>query len=887
MTERDAFIKLLHTSLTTGRADFARFAANDWLSAWPGDGSVITYLARAEMELGLIDGAIERARQAINIDPEQVDAYLINASALRALGQVEQAQAYQACAQILKNDMLDPSISPKWAQHLQAAMELVRKKQYEAAVARASIALTADPNLILPTYSLMSIERAAGQLDAALAVAQNGHQRWPECVAFLLILAQSLIEEGDHQSGIELLHRAAKNDPSSQITRRFLGEEHVYRDLWPSSLHAQLSRPIPAEVASNLGDNQLSIPSEPEASSIAKRSGSCECEPQATGRETQKQPLFQAKETSVEEEPLPKPEPWEAFKGPNAGEIGSALSSPGMPAALADIDNEFRRLAQRLNARTRARDEDGRSPAYIVLSSRTHLMQHFDQDGYEAIDAQILELVESIRRRYGWTAYKIYIDDPQTLDPFALSPVDPSNAWQIKLRLADLDQALSRRGEMIGALLIIGGDGIIPFHLLPNPTDDDDEVIPSDNPYATADENYFIPEWPVGRLPGEDHSPLILGQLKHIVKNHEIQSAAPQTIWRLLRELGFGFFRSLAPRAKTLGYSASIWRKSSFAVYKTIGDPNNLYTSPPLEAHRLPAQALRPARLSYFNLHGLEDAPEWYGQRDPMTDQDATVEFPIALRPDDVVNSGRAPKVVFTEACYGANSIRKTPESALSLKFLASGSRAVIGSTKISYGSVRPPLIAADLLGQLFWQYLNKRLPVGEALRRAKVKLAADMHQRQGYLDGEDQKTLISFVLYGDPLYQPSAGSPQPGEKSVIRQVKRPITLNTACALGGEKISEEDLSPATMKRIQHIVAQYLPGMNEAVCTIHSQHVQCNGGDHACPSQHFEQKAARQSPSGAMVITLSKHIADGHRRHPHFARLTLDSQGKVMKLAVSR
>jgi hypothetical protein len=37
----------------------------------------------------------------------------------------------------------------------------------------------------------------------------------------------------------------------------------------------------------------------------------------------------------------------------------------------------------------------------------------------------------------------------------------------------------------------------------------------------------------------------------------------------------------------------------------------------------------------------------------------------------------------------------------------------------------------------------------------------------------------------------------------------------------------------------------------------------------------------------MVITLSKKIPDGKRQHPHFARLTLDPEGKVMKLAVSR
>ena len=35
---------------------------------------------------------------------------------------------------------------------------------------------------------------------------------------------------------------------------------------------------------------------------------------------------------------------------------------------------------------------------------------------------------------------------------------------------------------------------------------------------------------------------------------------------------------------------------------------------------------------------------------------------------------------------------------------------------------------------------------------KAKIELVQEMNKRQGFLDGEDQKTLISFSLYGDPL---------------------------------------------------------------------------------------------------------------------------------------
>jgi hypothetical protein len=37
----------------------------------------------------------------------------------------------------------------------------------------------------------------------------------------------------------------------------------------------------------------------------------------------------------------------------------------------------------------------------------------------------------------------------------------------------------------------------------------------------------------------------------------------------------------------------------------------------------------------------------------------------------------------------------------------------------------------------------------------------------------------------------------------------------------------------------------------------------------------------------MVVSISKAINSDNRIHPHFARVTLDGKGKMVKLAVSR
>jgi tetratricopeptide (TPR) repeat protein len=884
MINRDTFIHLIDTAFLAGRADYAKHTANDWLAVWPGDLEVQLLIARAEMEQGQFREVIQRLNSVLSTDPECIQAYELLASSLRTIGEVVKSRIYEACAKSLRGEELNSQETPAWVIQVRLALKALARGDFQTAIPAAQVALTADPDLALPTLVALKASRAAGNPSAVSSLARTGLERWPNCVHFLLIIANDLLLEEKIDKGVAYIHQAVSHDTSGRIAKDVLGNDHPYRNLWPEEQSADLNRPIPADVAAVLGDNRLS-------SSASVEEKTVDCSPDiergtsATISTMGDEPATKSESPAVDS--LPEPEPWESFRGPNPGDPHESAEKAFSEESLIEIEQDFRRLAGRLKSRQRARDEDGRSPVYVVLSSHTRLQQSFGEDGYLRVNDAVLSLVEAIRRRPGWTAYRIYPDDPSTLDAFDISPCDPGNAWEIKLRIADLDQALAKRGEMIGALLIVGGNGIVPFHLLPNPTDDDDDVVPSDNPYAATDENYFAPEWPVGRIPFDQDLDELVTQLDRSTRDHRQTNRSMGLVQRLNLWLFRRFTRLFRSDKRVLGYTASIWRKASFSVFKTIGDPRAMITSPPTEANRLPSVAMGPARLSYYNLHGLEDAPEWYGQRDPLRDDSNLGEFPIALRPQDVVNSGRAPKVVFTEACYGANSMAKTPESALSLKFLSSGSRAIVGSTKISYGSITPPLIAADLLGRIFWLNLNQKLPVGEALRRAKLKLATEMHRRQGFLDGEDQKTLISFVLYGDPLFTPSDIAPMPGEKSVIRRTSRPKTMKTVCALGECEISPDKMKPSSLKKVKLIVSQYLPGMQDAACKIHPQHFQCSGEDHTCPTMQMGAKSQASSASGSTVITLSKHIPDGDRSHPHFARITLDATGKVTKLAVSR
>jgi hypothetical protein len=137
------------------------------------------------------------------------------------------------------------------------------------------------------------------------------------------------------------------------------------------------------------------------------------------------------------------PEPWEAFRGPNGGE----RESKSIVTPAAEIEREMARLSVKVKARTQERNRDRRVPSYILLSSETRLMQQFGPAGFKQVDAALSNLCDAVRRRKGWTAHRVYIDDPGSLRPFGLTPADPGNAWQIKLRLADLDVRCAARAR--------------------------------------------------------------------------------------------------------------------------------------------------------------------------------------------------------------------------------------------------------------------------------------------------------------------------------------------------------------------------------------------------------------------------------------------------------
>lgn len=682
-------MSLLKASLDLGETRFARRLALSWLTAFPGDLQISLLHAQSLMQLQAqgIEKGTAGYQQALPIldaicqaDPENVEAFETLVRCRRAASlKIPQESLGNLLA--LEGKTSNKDAAPAWSRLLRQSRQALACGQFEMAEQLVHQVLLAEPPTSLPSLTHLLIEARRGlPMQSIRSLAELYHERWPHCVQFLLILANSLMDLGESDRGVDLLQQAVAMDVSGLVAERLWGSQHPYLTLWPDPLELTLTSDLvlPPNVASVMGWNQLpanvsaqeAIPQkveqaeEPPIPAYPAKSALEADVVKETSPEEIISPFFELVEAAPEPAKPAEPEPPEPETAvPIQPEpVKPAQPEPApqierhkpryqayVPEALRSIQDELERVALNLRQPHLAKG-DGRFPIYLILSSRQGLEAQYGKVAAQALHAAMLGLVEAVKSRKEWGALLFYADEGSTSGDtrgatlpgsLGIKPARSGDPWSIKLTLADLDISLGKKGEMIGALLIVGGPEIVPFHHLPNPVDDVDADVPSDNPYGTRDENYFIPEWPVGRLPGGTgkEAQLLLNALQEITTRHNQVSLRKPWYARWWEILFNKFWPGASHSRPSLGYTAAIWRLASLTVFQPIGEARSMLVSPPIQAKNDPENlfhigsdgkysplvnrltqadvSLGPVRLAYFNLHGMSDAVEWFGQCDP------------------------------------------------------------------------------------------------------------------------------------------------------------------------------------------------------------------------------------------------------------------------------
>lgn len=762
----------------------------------------------------------------------------------------ESDEAREALQQALTQHTGRPVPTPAFTPACVGRFYLHRSLPQPAAEAYAT-ALRGDPNrddLILAYASALWKARIRKQ---AVGLCQPFLEKTPRALTPLLLIASDMILKGEIQQGRRLWGEARAWDPDD-LRARALFDHTAGLPLPPEP--AQVPIPTDEHLAELLTTavqlaQQLPPPTEQAAQELASYAQGLSSTP-AKGPEP-KDPDLRRFQATVEQ-----------VRSHLFDEKAPSLSATPLPAVA----------------------RSGRQPAEVLLACEEKLRDRFGQEGASEVDGALQELSLAAERR-GVSGRVVYLDRP----PFPELPrPDTGDPQQIKTFLDELDRRLDEEGLDFHYLLLVGGDELLPFARLPNPTEDVDEAVPSDNLYASRDPTYLIPERAVGRIPddGSGDAAFLVDQLGRATAGlvGELRPRTPSGCLSVILPL----LSAIAPRRESkassnrrFGLSAQVWSQASEEVLAVLPGQDPLRLCPPTCRDQIVPSWLDGVPFAYFNLHGASDSPHWYGQRDLTLSGTGTL-MPIAFSPEHIPTGRVEGAVVFSEACYGADILARTPISSIALRFLAEGILGLVGSTVISYGVSQPPLTDADLVGQYFWRHLLQGKTLGDALLQAKIDFTQEMYRRQGYLDGDDMKTLIEFVLYGDPLATVGTVTPSSESHAVAENVPVPPML---CEKHAKAVALHHLSGSLVSRVRRSMCWLQQG--DEVCNLEAMlSSACPGG--ICVSHCRGAKSPPQAGPEALIFTARRDIeTEDGTCLPQVARVVVDSRGHIVKMAVTR
>jgi tetratricopeptide (TPR) repeat protein len=741
-------------------------------------------------------------------------------------------------------------IAPKSITLRPAEMQEQWESAYQAVVDAAGKSLSEKytdlPREQLVAMLMLESLGAGGALGSGRRLAHKLADDQPQLVKPRLLLAEWYTAEGDIASGMNYFHDAKVLDPGGRVARR----------LTLPMLTVAYSATLPDAVASSLS-----------ALSTDVKRAAAEVQGWQAPAPLDKQVLT-AKHVGV------------AKRRSN-----SATLTPSATAVR--VQHDLNKWQQRLFAPKNQRTQV--PTAEIVVTARQPFVKLYGVAAAESILEETSKLVSAINQTNRIHAHLVILDDMESVKSWGTERVEGSHAAGVKRAIDQVEQKIEAMGEQASYVLIVGGDAVVPFHRLPNPVDDHDPYVPSDNPYAANGEEYLIPTRAVGRLPHDRTSPaLILDQLRRL-----------QAAWRgTATDPKGGWMTKVSGRAAKVskgegwGYAAEIWGAAAKEVYKVLDSKSALNLCPPLNETQWAKEAIPPLPFYYFNLHGVEENGNYYGQAaDPRAKQDEL--YPTALTPAQFAQLALTKAVLFSEACYGANPKADTPATSLALTALQKGATLFVGSTNTSYASFKPPLMAADLLAALFWKAISEGLPGGAALQQAKIELARTMQNPNDYVDVEEQKALLSFVLYGDPAL-PLDNRPRHADTSGLRQTAKKAMAESHYQVAAKSMPNQNLDPALQKAVLSYVAPYTQAAG-ATPKVLARPI---GFTDAPPtlSSFFSPTAtlAKSNPGRTTAkskekwhVTVSQPISKDGVLHQKVITLTMDDKGKVVKSHTSK
>lgn len=859
-------------ALGRGHTAYAVAACEQILGVAPGHLRALMLLGQAHLSDERFDASAQAFEEVLRLDPENTLARAGLAASYERLGRVAAALGQlrlatelspgnpevQQAHQALETQLRRGRVATGRAVAKRARALLVRGRLAEAETAFQEGLLEEKDRDDLRLGRLRALWRAGRGEDVRAAC----HELRAEERLFPAALALEAAMEmagGNPALGTELLHEARCLDPSDLVTGPIVREAGLDLPSLDESVEVgDPAVPCPPEVAALPAGAMEAALEEPADEALLSA---------ALGGER----AGDAHDPGV----IEVRRVLEAAEGLLRAGLGSRVSGPGSRGRVTD------------GSRSSA-GPGVPGGTLAILAQRGELRARFGPAGADLVDAKLRALVAALDAREQASAL-YYVDEAHEVAGLTVPAVARPDQTAMARFVSQLAGAAEAQGGALGHVLLVGGPEMLPFARVANPADDDDAVVETDLPLACQGGNLLHPVRSVARMPtGAAGGTQFLVQSLDAMRLRLEGQARQASAWRWWR--GFGGGRRA--KARVFALSARVWRASTEALLEQLEVASELRLSPPVVEEDFEAEWLKGVCFALFNLHGVDGADGWFGQKDGSYPADYPL-FPVALRSTSLEGIDLEGAIVFTEACYGGSIADRRPDNSVALALLGRGAACVVCSTCIAYGSVAPPLSGADLLARFFWLRLEQGQPAGEALWRAKRDFLDAMRQRQGYLDGDDQKTLLSFVLYGDPLARMAAPDRTAEVTTFDEQVDEMAAAHAVdglplfCRARSAAMSSEPPSGDLVAMARRLLASAVPEAADGPLDVLPRGL-CDGMFHDDCEDSEATGIAHGLRPGAYVVSSRKSLPlwDGGTLR-RVARVTLDTAGTVLKLSVSK
>jgi hypothetical protein len=383
----------------------------------------------------------------------------------------------------------------------------------------------------------------------------------------------------------------------------------------------------------------------------------------------------------------------------------------------------------------------------IIVSNHAALLQKYGTVSLKKILDQIKKLIVADKKR-NINSLLVFVDDKVSMKKAKGKIVtDVTDPEQYKNAIDSLFHFYTP-----DYIMLLGAQDIIPHckFRIPIP-DDDDRFVTSDAAYAC--------EAPFSRNAGDFIAPSrVVGRLPDItgVKDPAYLIALIQNSinWKPLKAAQYKSYFSL---------SVKWWQKSSKESLKNIFQNSTKLKIAPTATGPYTKPELN-AMMHFYNCHGGLRTAEFYGQPSEKSES-----FPVCMESSFLDGKLSYGNVTAAECCYGGllyNPLKPTNiQIPIANSYLKNNAIAFVGSTTAAYG---PPegQGAADYITQYFLIAVLKGASTGRAFLEAQQRF---VEKGDVKMDPMDLKTIIQFLLLGDPSLSPVEEMPKttPGKTPI------------------------------------------------------------------------------------------------------------------------